>query len=234
MFGHNPLRKQHLGDGETLMVQGVPWVTIQGEGPLAGMPAVFIRLWGCNLRCLYCDTDFESDGNLYQKNELLCLCLELRQPLVVLTGGEPMRQNIWPLVSTLRATGMAVQIETAGTLWFQSEVESSLLPIIVVSPKTPKVHEQIDGLASAWKYIISHQDPLDPIDGLPCGNTQQHGATPHRLARPSRFSPRDIYVQPMDQLNAHDNQANVALCIQLAQKYGYRVSLQQHKILGVL
>ena len=59
MFGTNPSRKQVLDDGQELWVQEV-FYTLQGEGPFSGQPALFIRLAGCNLRCFWCDTEFES------------------------------------------------------------------------------------------------------------------------------------------------------------------------------
>jgi len=59
MFGTNPLSKPIESDGLYLEVQDI-FSTIQGEGPFAGKPAVFLRLAGCNLRCFFCDTDFES------------------------------------------------------------------------------------------------------------------------------------------------------------------------------
>ena len=59
MFGKNPIRPPEKGDGSILFVQEI-FPTLQGEGPLAGVPAVFLRLGGCNLACSFCDTEFES------------------------------------------------------------------------------------------------------------------------------------------------------------------------------
>lgn len=63
MFGNNPIRKQVLRDDGALYISGI-FATIQGEGPLTGTPAIFIRLSGCNLQCGFCDTDFEDTSKL--------------------------------------------------------------------------------------------------------------------------------------------------------------------------
>ncbi|HEY6020017.1 MAG TPA: 7-carboxy-7-deazaguanine synthase QueE, partial [Candidatus Paceibacterota bacterium] len=58
MFGQNPVSPiRH--DKESFLVKDI-FYTIQGEGPYAGRPAVFVRLGGCNLRCAFCDTDFSN------------------------------------------------------------------------------------------------------------------------------------------------------------------------------
>lgn len=231
MFGRNPVRKIDLSNGNFLKLQGKPWLTIQGEGPYAGMPATFIRLWGCHLQCYFCDTDFESDAREWSLEALILACRP-DVSLVVLTGGEPMRQNIAPLCEKLMRLGHLVQIETAGSFWFQPH-ENFLMPEIVVSPKTPTVHAQIAEHAMAWKYIISVNQNLDPIDELPVMDTQK-GLHLRKLARPREGIPSaHIYVQPMDEHDPITNAKNVALCVEIAQTKGYTVSLQQHKILGV-
>ena len=86
--GIAPLR---FGDVEIVDI----WKTIQGEGPLAGCPSVFIRLAGCNLRCPWCDTDYTSNRKLWRASEVVELVRAIRPSgLVVLTGGEPFRQDI--------------------------------------------------------------------------------------------------------------------------------------------
>ena len=74
MFGRNPTRGQVFDDGTSLTLQGLPWATIQGEGPYAGSPATFIRLWGCNLKCYFCDTDFESAPVSRTVKEVVEMC----------------------------------------------------------------------------------------------------------------------------------------------------------------
>ena len=63
MFGKNKILKPEIHDGNNLDVQEI-FPTLQGEGPYAGWPAVFIRLGGCNLACDFCDTEFETYQNI--------------------------------------------------------------------------------------------------------------------------------------------------------------------------
>jgi organic radical activating enzyme len=117
MFGTNPLRRVVVGAGDELDVQAV-FGTIQGEGPLAGSPSVFVRLWGCNLRCHFCDTDFESStwrpslDELFARIKAQDVCADL----IVLTGGEPLRQPIGKFIERALDSSWRVQIETAGTV----------------------------------------------------------------------------------------------------------------------
>ena len=115
MYGNNlaeiPLLKQ---EGRQLDVVEI-FPTIQGEGPNSGLPATFVRLAGCHLRCYFCDTDFTSKRTTMTLGGIVSL-IKSNTKLVVLTGGEPMRQNIVPLCSAL-APNHHVQIETSGSFW---------------------------------------------------------------------------------------------------------------------
>ena len=67
--------------------------SIEGEGIRAGYPATFIRLFGCNLRCSYCDTPYGYEGNDYKEmtvDEIVQECMCLNCPRITLTGGEPL------------------------------------------------------------------------------------------------------------------------------------------------
>ena len=99
--------------------------SIQGEGTRAGLPCIFVRLTGCNLRCAWCDTAYAFHGG--QKmgvEEVLERVEALGQtsngsrsnvPLVELTGGEPLLQaEVYPLAERLLAAGHVVLIETSG------------------------------------------------------------------------------------------------------------------------
>jgi 7-carboxy-7-deazaguanine synthase len=110
------------------------FVSLQGEGTLVGVPSTFVRVFGCNLRCTWCDspgTSWAPAGQQVAISELLDFCA--RGPRhVVLTGGEPLLfPGIAALSQALRAAGHHITVETAGTVWLD-ELACDLLS---VSPK---------------------------------------------------------------------------------------------------
>ena len=241
MFGTNPIRKAEKVDTGTLAVQKI-FYTIQGEGPYSGIPAVFIRLAGCNLRCWFCDTEFESNiENRISLDEIFAgvrnIIHGMKRPprLAVITGGEPLRQPITALCVGLIRSGFTVQLETAGTL----PIPGDILPYIicqqvsvVVSPKTGTLHESVVTFADYYKYIIQ-AGAAHPDDGLPVYETQRDGCK-LALARPPSDLPCDsIYLQPMDENDDDKNEANEQECVRLCMEYGYRLCLQVHKIVGL-
>ncbi len=99
--------------------------SIQGEGTRAGLPCIFVRLTGCNLRCTWCDTAYAFHGGKKMSVEEVANRVDelsgrtggnnARVTLVELTGGEPLLQEeIYPLSDRLLATGYTVMIETSG------------------------------------------------------------------------------------------------------------------------
>jgi len=110
------------------------FVSLQGEGTLVGVPSSFVRVFGCNLRCTWCDspaTSWAPAGQQVAISELLDFCA--RGPRhVVLTGGEPLLfPGVAALSRALRAAGHHITVETAGTVW-QDDLACDLLS---VSPK---------------------------------------------------------------------------------------------------
>lgn len=239
MFGQNPVEKSELtGDGLSLrVVNGEPFYTIQGEGPFSGQPAVFLRLHGCPLRCHFCDTEFSNPAD--PDVEVTVLVDRIHQiagpsRLVVLTGGEPVRQNLCPLVELLVRQGFAIQVETSGILWQNCLLQT----FVVVSPKTPKIHPKIAEHAGVWKYVIEAGE-LSREDGLPLTNTQVPGGKKEPLARPRDYFTKDhpfrgqIYVSPCDEYDEVRNKLNHAEVARVAMEYGYRAGLQVHKYLNL-
>jgi 7-carboxy-7-deazaguanine synthase len=94
--------------------------SIQGEGLLAGVPSIFIRTSGCNLRCHWCDTPYASwkpEGPEMSNEEILKKLTEWNCDHVVLTGGEPMiAPNLPELATALKKQKKHITIETAGTI----------------------------------------------------------------------------------------------------------------------
>lgn len=116
---------RHDPGGSTLPISET-FVSVQGEGKLTGVPSLFIRLSGCNLRCSWCDTPFASwspEGTVHSIDDLINLARTTGVHHAVLTGGEPM---MFPAIRELstRLAGpvdrggacMHITIETAGTI----------------------------------------------------------------------------------------------------------------------
>ena len=244
MFGKNPIRKidKDPADGK-LAVQEV-FYTIQGEGPFSGHPAVFIRLAGCHLACTFCDTEFESGINnrltAKEISDQAWATVPVRSnPIVVLTGGEPMRQQLAPLVHILLDHGgfQKVQIETAGNLW-EPELEHYLGTgqlLIVCSPKTAHVHKEIVRHCRHWKYVVRWG--WTGTDGLPAQPTQLNNEQPpwnfvyHRPTLPR--SDDTVWISPCDDHDPEKNALNVKQAVEVCLKHGYRLSLQTHKIVNL-
>jgi 7-carboxy-7-deazaguanine synthase len=92
--------------------------SILGESTLAGLPAFFIRLTGCNLRCRYCDTTYAYEGGVEMTaSELLAAAGSHPARRVLVTGGEPLLQaGTLPLLSSLADASLTVMLETNGSL----------------------------------------------------------------------------------------------------------------------
>lgn len=232
MFGKNSIQKAVHDDGIRLrVVKGSPFRTIQGEGPHAGEPAVFVRLHGCNLACTFCDTNFDDPDD--PTIDIYCLYKSINQlfgferpPLVVITGGEPFRQNILPLIKLIKDQSDAiVQIETAGTLWIDGVDQYAE---IVCSPKTHAIHDEIYSRAVAFKYLIDHRDQHYTF--VPITSTQAHTRS-RRLAEPRPGAP--VYLNPLDTYDENLNSINRQLVGRLAMRYGVHAGLQLHKFLAL-
>lgn len=95
--------------------------SVQGEGALVGVPSVFVRVSGCNLRCAWCDTPYTSwspEGDAMETDGIIARVSEYPARHVVVTGGEPMLfSETVGLTHRLRALGLHITIETAGTVY---------------------------------------------------------------------------------------------------------------------
>lgn len=231
MFGHNvPRPREH---GTNLQVHKV-FYTIQGEGPFAGDPAVFIRLTGCNLRCWFCDTEWGDDTDPWMESEAIADAAWRARTgpcdLAVITGGEPARQDLERLFVELRKQGFArVQIETSGTFW--QDCFDFHFVTVVVSPKTAKVHPTFRRRKVTWKYVLKDGE-IDPGDGLPSAPMQRiNGSNVYGGGAPARPNPGDpVYLQPVDEHDGLQKEnRNTAAMVASALKFGYRAGLQLHK-----
>ena len=112
------------------------FTSIQGETSHAGMPCTFIRLTGCNLRCLYCDTEYAyEEGMELTEAEIINEVELIGVHLITITGGEPLLQEeIYRLTERLIGEGYKVLIETNGTMSIK-DIDSRA--VIVLDIKTP-------------------------------------------------------------------------------------------------
>lgn len=222
MLGTNPKRKPITKYVGTLQLKEIV-PTFQGEGVYTGHPAVFVRLGGCNLACKFCDTYFEdfnevSVENIVKDIETKSTSEGAKKKLVVITGGEPLRQPIEELCTKLLERDYTVQIETNGT--FYRDLDSRIK--IVCSPKVinrkyTKVDTRLTKQISALKFLIS-------------ANFEGYEDVPDTYLQ---YADIPIYLQPMDERDEQKNKQNMLLTIKLANKYGCRISLQTHKIWGI-
>lgn len=219
--------------------------TIQGEGPFAGQPAVFVRLAGCNLQCPGCDTDYTSKREIMSASDVHVQVRAAHvatgaftKPLVVITGGEPFRQDIPKLVSLLLYKGYRVQIETNGTLFRPSSVWNQPGITIVCSPKAGKLSKDLVPHIDAFKYVM-RAGSVSPVDGLPL-LALDHSAAP-QVVRPPAGSTVPVYLQPMDMSGVMDmkfdamvaNEQNLRACIESCMQFGYTLQVQIHKIINM-
>jgi organic radical activating enzyme len=151
-------------------------------------------------------------------------CAGSRTSLVVITGGEPFRQNLYALVETLQIRGFVVQIETNGTL-FEKLPEGVF---IVCSPKTGTINRVLVPYLNALKYVISADDVGE--DGYP-NHALGHGKS--LLARPPKNFEGTIYMQPQDDQDPIKNQANLEAAVRACFQTGNTLCLQTHKLIGV-
>lgn len=211
--------KQKLGKGNKLVVDDL-FYSIQTEGPLAGRPAYFIRLFGCNLSCSWCDQPQETGTKMKVKDIVDRVKRDHASYLVVITGGEPLLQNVTPLVMALLEENFTVQFETNGTVSVPGLPWGDPNLFIVCSPKTKKIHKDIAKHANCFKYVVSLGDSSE-TDGLPKGVYRT-------------LDSQLIVVSPrMDEHNLETTENNTMHAVNLCKQYGYYLSLQTHKFINI-
>ena len=180
--------------------------SIQGEGKLAGVPSVFVRASGCNLRCVWCDTPYASwdpDGDNLAIEELVGRVESFGVKHVVLTGGEPMiMADIEPLSAALKSAGHHLTIETAATVFKPLPLDlASLSPKLSNSTpwqreggrfaeahernriNVPVIQQFIDSSPDfQLKFVVSSDADLKEIDAL--------------LKQLRNWTPADVLLMP--------------------------------------
>lgn len=137
----------------------------EGEGLRQGEPTIFIRLSGCNLRCSFCDTRYAwEDGRELRLEEIITQIARIKKKYpvnwVCLTGGEPLLQEVRPLVRWLKRAGYRIHLETNGTR------PLSFIPDwLAVSPKPPNylITRDCRQQADEVKLVVSRSLTLEEI-----------------------------------------------------------------------
>lgn len=149
--------------------------SIQGEGALTGVPSVFVRTSGCNLRCRWCDTPYASwkpEGTAHSVQEVFDAVIHHQQARhVVFTGGEPMLvKELKPLSEMLKAAGWHITIETAGTI----TRGNVLCDLASLSPKLSNSTPLSNEIEQAWisRHEYTRLQPAVLQDWLQHGDYQ--------------------------------------------------------------
>lgn len=171
--------------------------SIVGEGYYTGMPAYFIRLYGCNLNCSWCDSKYARNGDFYEDTtESVAKRIERSsKQFIVITGGEPLIQKkaINDLVD--KVDGKIFTLETNGTI---SPANVSERIFMTVSPKKNSgfafyIDEYIDRV-SVFKFVVDNTDPT-------CWTVEEVKA----LAKSYDIPSRDIWLMPKSTAGYIDN-----------------------------
>jgi len=173
------------------MVINEIFYSLQGEGFLAGVPSVFVRLAGCPLQCRWCDTKYAWDqraGEDYNIGDIVKTVLRKESPgqqwpckFIVITGGEPMINSDLPqLVRQLKTAGKHITIETAGIAYIPDlpcdlmSISPKLSNSVPDDAKASAAHEDsrldiavlqelLDNYEYQLKFIVDSQDDLPEI-----------------------------------------------------------------------
>ena len=124
--------------------------SVQGEGGLTGVPSVFVRTSGCNLRCGWCDTPYASwspEGPEMSLGQIVEAVSQYSSRHVVITGGEPMvAKEIRELIALFQEQGTHVTVETAGTVY----PDGLTVDLASLSPKLANSTPSLEKAGAAW------------------------------------------------------------------------------------
>ncbi len=187
--------------------------SVQGEGHRTGIPHVFIRFGKCNLKCEWCDTDFETYSTM-NAIDILSEVMKITCNNIIFTGGEPMLNDLWPLHRLLKSRGYSLSIESNGTI----EIPEGLVDWITISPK-----DQLYPNASIKQRVG---------DELKCVYVGQSLSMYDELKQGFDH----LYLQPcyMEHESVEWNGKNFSETEEIVKQHsGWRLSLQTHKWMGV-
>ena len=154
MFGKNKISPVITKPHNNIAVVDI-FKTLQGEGPYVGRPAIFVRLGGCNLQCNFCDTEFD-DYKLLSNKQIITKIRKLNNNinLIVITGGEPLRQDIESLCKLLIKEGFVIQIETNGTIFRKLPKEIKIICSPKLHNKKYHITQELIDYVDAFKFLV--------------------------------------------------------------------------------
>ncbi len=211
--------------------------SIQGEGPYAGLPCVFVRFSGCNLRCQWgenrCDTPYtswEPEQNLVEMEEILDQIKSKGEGCkdIVITGGEPTLQHDLPkLCETLRQDGYRLHIETNGTGKIPDTIDvivcsPKLKDSIPSDPKLSKLHEEKRGVS---RNLINGEDPRVYLKFVVTESTDISELL--SLTEDFCCPPERTYLMP-EALTAEDLESHAPYVWSLSLKHGFKYTSRLH------
>lgn len=157
-------------NSESLRISEI-FYSLQGETSRVGLPTVFVRLTGCPLRCIYCDTAYAfSGGQTMTLDAIMAEVARYAPRYITVTGGEPLAQkNCLPLLQALCDRGYDVSLETGGALDV-SGVDARVVKVLDI--KTPGSGEEQKNLWSNLEHLNRH----DEIKFVLCDETDYQWA----------------------------------------------------------
>lgn len=192
--------------------------SLQGEGRFTGVPAVFVRLSGCNMHCWFCDTSHE-EGTQMSVEEIVSQVLSFPARHVVITGGEPALQLDKELSDALHKAGFFIQIETNGTVPLKEGVS---VDWITCSPKVGV--READGVVRERALRLGRIDELKVVmdsEDMDPSRFEEVKASEYRLQPCATGDPakdKRILKATIEYIQAHPQ---------------WSLSLQTHKMLDI-
>jgi len=230
-----PLRSQSIPvtDPEAGLRMTEIFYSLQGEALTSGLPTVFVRLTGCPLRCVYCDTTYSFTGG--ERLSLEAIMADIAQypcKRVCITGGEPLAQpNCIALINRLLEAGYEISLETAGALSV-ADVPEAVSKVMDV--KTPSSGESDKNLWSNHDYLTQH----DQLKFVIMNRSDYEWSKQQLIDYKLDQKVGTVWFSPM--FNVHDNKDSAVEVPNLARELAewiledaipVRLQLQLHKII---
>ncbi len=206
--------------------------SIQGEGPFAGTPSVFLRFAFCNLKCVWCDTEYTwKDNIIYKKmslKEIEGKILKYNSSHLVITGGEPLlwQKDFYPLVERLLSKNFIIEIETNGTIGpeLPEEIYFNVSPKLSNSGEDFEKRIKIEILKkfnnrerTIFKFVIQKEKDIEEVIGLK-----------ERVG----IERTKIYLMPEGK-TPEELKEKRKMVFELSKKYGFKFSDRLHILMGV-